>query len=148
MAIIIVIFKKLSCKAINRSFLFWWQSQCSLGKINTFQNWPCVCMPLSILSQFCRDKEKNKTGLKGRWEQVSWQVSQSAQNTKLPTTHPSDYLLATCSSYYYFLANSTTWVWVEFSSWWWTGRPGVLQSMGSQTVGHNWGIGLNWTENQ
>ena len=23
-------------------------------------------------------------------------------------------------------------------SWWWTGRPGVLQSMGSQRVGHNW----------
>ena len=23
-----------------------------------------------------------------------------------------------------------TWVWVGFRSWWWTGRPGVLQSMG------------------
>ena len=31
-----------------------------------------------------------------------------------------------------------TWVWVNFGSWWWTGRPGVLQSMGSQWVGHNW----------
>ena len=31
-------------------------------------------------------------------------------------------------------------------SWWWTGRPGVLQSMGSQRVGHNWGTELNWTE--
>ena len=29
---------------------------------------------------------------------------------------------------------------------WWTGRPGVLQSMGSQRVGHDWVIGLNWTE--
>ena len=29
-------------------------------------------------------------------------------------------------------------------SWWWTGRPGVLQSMGSQRVGHNWATELNW----
>jgi len=27
-----------------------------------------------------------------------------------------------------------TWVWVNSRSWWWTGRPGVLQSMGSQRV--------------
>ena len=27
-----------------------------------------------------------------------------------------------------------TWVWVNSSSWWWTGKPGVLQSMGSQNV--------------
>ena len=31
-----------------------------------------------------------------------------------------------------------TWVWVNSGSWWWTGRPGVLQSMGSQRVGHDW----------
>ena len=31
-----------------------------------------------------------------------------------------------------------TWVWVKSGSWWWTGRPGVLQSMGSQRVGHDW----------
>ena len=39
-----------------------------------------------------------------------------------------------------------TWVWVNSRSWWWTGRPGVLQSMGSQRVGHDWVTGLNWTE--
>ena len=26
-----------------------------------------------------------------------------------------------------------TWLWVNSGSWWWTGRPGVLQSMGSQS---------------
>ena len=31
-----------------------------------------------------------------------------------------------------------TWVWVNSGSWWWTGRLGVLQSMGSQRVGHDW----------
>ena len=30
-------------------------------------------------------------------------------------------------------------------SWWWTGRPGVLQSMGSQIVRHDWATELNWT---
>ena len=36
-----------------------------------------------------------------------------------------------------------TWVWVNSRSWWWTGRPGVLQSMGSQRVGHDWVTELN-----
>ena len=31
-----------------------------------------------------------------------------------------------------------TWVWVSSRSWWWTGRPGMLKSMGSQRVGHDW----------
>ena len=39
-----------------------------------------------------------------------------------------------------------TWVWVDSESWWWTGRPGVLQSMGSQWIRHNWVTELNWTE--
>ena len=37
-----------------------------------------------------------------------------------------------------------TWVWVNSGSWWWTGRPGVLQSMESQKVGHDWATELNW----
>ena len=32
-----------------------------------------------------------------------------------------------------------TWVWVTSRTWWWTGRPGMLQSMGkSQTHPSNW----------
>ena len=38
------------------------------------------------------------------------------------------------------------WVWTSSRSWWWTGKPGVLQSMGSQGVGHDWTTELNWTE--
>ena len=38
-----------------------------------------------------------------------------------------------------------TWVWVNSGSWWRTGRPGVLLSMGSQRVGHDWVTELNWT---
>ena len=37
-----------------------------------------------------------------------------------------------------------TWVWVNSGSWWRTGRPGVLRSMVSQWVQHNWGTELNW----
>ena len=39
-----------------------------------------------------------------------------------------------------------TWIWVNSGSWWWTGRPGVLQFMGSQRVGHYWVTELNWTD--
>ena len=39
-----------------------------------------------------------------------------------------------------------TWVWASSRSWWWTGRPGVLQPMGSQRVGHDWAAEMNWTE--
>ena len=31
-----------------------------------------------------------------------------------------------------------TWVWASFGSWWWTGKPGMRQSMGLQRVGHDW----------
>ena len=34
------------------------------------------------------------------------------------------------------------WVWVGSGSWWWTGRPGLLQSMGSQS----WMRLSHWTE--
>ena len=34
-----------------------------------------------------------------------------------------------------------TWVWVNSGSWWWTGKPGVLRFMGSDTTER-----LNWTE--
>ena len=46
-----------------------------------------------------------------------------------------------------WMASPTQWtcVGVNSRSWWWTGRPGVLRFMGSQTVGHDWATELNWT---
>ena len=41
-----------------------------------------------------------------------------------------------------------TWVWVNSWSWWWTEKPGVLQFMGSQRVGHEWATELNWRVNK
>ena len=40
------------------------------------------------------------------------------------------------------------WIWLNSGSCWWTGRPGMLQSMGSWRVGHNWVTELNWTAAQ
>ena len=42
--------------------------------------------------------------------------------------------------------NSMDMSWVNSRSWWWTGRPGMLESMRLQWVGHDWVTELNWTE--
>ena len=39
-----------------------------------------------------------------------------------------------------------TWIWASSRSWWWTGKPGVLSSMGLQRVGPDWAIELNWLD--
>ena len=41
-----------------------------------------------------------------------------------------------------------TWVWASSRSWWWTGRPGMLKSMGPQRVGHDWATEMNGTEDK
>ena len=38
-----------------------------------------------------------------------------------------------------------TWALASSRSWWWTGRPGRLHSMGSQRIWHNWTTEMNWT---
>ena len=49
-----------------------------------------------------------------------------------------------------WMASPTRWTWVGVNSgnWWWTGRPGVLQSMGSQRVRHDWVIKLKLDKSQ
>ena len=42
------------------------------------------------------------------------------------------------------LPSQWTWIWVNSRNWWWTGRPGVLQSMGSQRVRQDGATELNW----
>ena len=44
------------------------------------------------------------------------------------------------SGWHGWMASLTQWtlVWAGFRSWWWTGKPGVLQSMGSQRIRHDW----------
>ena len=47
-----------------------------------------------------------------------------------------------------WMASLTRWTWVSVisGSWWWTGRPGVLQFMGSQRVRHDWATDLIWSD--
>ena len=47
-----------------------------------------------------------------------------------------------------WMVSPTQWtrVWASSGSWWWTGRPGVLQPMGSQSVRLSQTERLNWTE--
>ena len=44
-----------------------------------------------------------------------------------------------------WMATPSQWTlaWVNSSSWWWTGRPGMLQSMGSQSIRHDGASELN-----
>ena len=35
-------------------------------------------------------------------------------------------------------------VWINSGSWWWTGRPGLLQYVGLQRLGHDWVTEHNW----
>ena len=46
----------------------------------------------------------------------------------------------------WLMASPTRWtrVWVNSRSWWWTGGPDMVQSLGSQRVGHDWVTELNW----
>ena len=44
------------------------------------------------------------------------------------------------------MVSLTWWTWASFRSWWWTGKSGLLQSIGSQNVGYDWVTELNWTE--
>ena len=43
-----------------------------------------------------------------------------------------------------WVASQTWWVWAGSRSWRWTGKPGVLQSTGSQRGGHDWMTELSW----
>ena len=36
--------------------------------------------------------------------------------------------------------------WVVSGNWWWTGRSGILQSMGLQRIRQDWATEMNWTE--
>ena len=46
-----------------------------------------------------------------------------------------------------WMASPMQWtlIWVGSGSWWWTEKPGVLQSVRSYRVRYNWATELNWT---
>ena len=46
------------------------------------------------------------------------------------------------------ITDSMDQVWESSRIWWWTGKPGVLQFLGLQRVGHDWVTELNWRATQ
>ena len=47
-----------------------------------------------------------------------------------------------------WMASPTQWTWVSVNSgsWWWTGKPDMLKSMGLQRFRHDWATELNWNK--
>ena len=44
------------------------------------------------------------------------------------------------------ITDSMDMIWICPRSWWWTGKPGVLQCMGFHSIRHYWETELNWTK--
>ena len=42
------------------------------------------------------------------------------------------------------ITDSTYLIWASSKNWWWAGKPGMLQSMRSQRVEHDWATELKW----
>ena len=96
------------------------------------------------------------------WESVSCMLARIVEQQPLPKS-PQTYLLISQRNKSFHLreereqkqvethctwertAGKTMKLYSSSGSRWWTGNPGVLQSMGSQRVGHDWVTELNWT---
>ena len=76
-----------------------------------------------------------------RYTENCWIINISTDNDTLFST----FLMP--RSWWLQMASPTrwSWVWVNSRRWWWTGRPGMLQFMELQRVGHDWVNELNWT---
>ena len=112
----------LDCKEIQLVLPKGNQSWIFIGRTDTEAEAP-ILRPLDVKSQLIWKRpwcwERLKAG--GEGDDRGW-----------------DGWMASCTRW--------TWVWASSRSWWWTGKPGVLQPMGSQSVGQDWVTELNWTE--
>ena len=79
------------------------------------------------------------------WSPLGWTGWISLQSNEILLSHKKECIWVNSSEVDGWMASRTqqTWVWVDSGSWWWTERPGMLQSMGSQRVGHDWATELN-----
>ena len=77
--------------------------------------WEFSCLKLSFRGAFSpigKDLDAGKDWVwEKRWQRMRWLVG---------------------------ITDSRTWVWTNSRRWWRTGNPGMLQSMESQRVRHNW----------
>ena len=117
----------------------------------------CSRLPLSVKAPACWMSGEGGDSASGQASvlsppPLSWwlasKIKQTFLSINLEPLLASEWLIVgphSQSHYLYPISSLTqwTWVWVNSGSWWWTGRPGVLQSMGSQRVGHDWATELN-----
>ena len=71
-----------------------------------------------------------------------WQLSLTLKLTAASFIHGSSRIR---DQQLYVPVRLTPQVWASSRGWWWTGKPGMLQSVGSQRVRHNWVTELNWS---
>ena len=84
----------------------------------------------------------------GHFTQVTtdiWMGDQEVLLTEYTPKAECQWLLNNNIYYSAILFSRWTWIWASSRSWWWTRKPGVLKSTGSQGVGHDWVTELNWT---
>ena len=91
----------------------------------------------SLLQGIFPTQRSNPALLHCRW--IFYQLSHQGSPQKVSRFHGSH-----CGHGWMVSPTQWTWVWVSSGSWWWTGRPGMLQSMGLQRVGQDWATELNW----
>ena len=113
-----------------------------MGSQRVEHNWAqrvCVCVKIMHRYKFLRQDNFSVLILRHRTESsfsTKLIVSLARQNFRCVVKYIWDGLMASPAWW--------TWVWVSFGSYWWTGTPGVRQSMASQRVGHDWATELNW----
>ena len=103
----------------NQSILKENQSWIFIGRTDAEAETPIVCYLMQRIDSFDKALMLGKIEGRRRWGDRGW-----------------DGWMASLTRW--------AWVWVNSGSWWWTGRRGLLQSMGSQKVGHDWVTELNW----
>ena len=98
------------------------QTSQSYGKLTLNTHWKdwCWIWSFSILATWCEQPT--------HWKRPWWQKRLRAEGEK--GIRGWDDWMASPMQW--------TWTWANSRRWWGTGRPGVLQSMGSQRVGHDW----------
>ena len=102
-----------------------------------FAIWDPLKLHMNLSVGFLYQKRKNKLKLKLQyfvswWEELTWKRPWYWERLKARERDD--------RGWGGWMASPTqwTWAWASPRSWWWTGRPGVLQSIGLQRVGHDW----------
>ena len=135
-------YKKADCRRIGAFELWYWRRLLRVPWTARRANW-------SILNEISSEYSLKGLMLKlnlQHFGQLIWRADSFEKTlmlVKIEGRRRSGWQRIDC-----LMASPTqwTWVWVDCGNWLWTGRLGMLQSMGSQSIRHDWVTELNWTE--